>query len=639
MDIKNINIPRWDYKSIVIWTILLLAGFKFLTIGISHETLWYDESYSAAIINHSIPQIWSIVSSDSHPPLYFIMLKIFSMIFGRTEASLRLLSVLGILAIAALGAGPVRRISGKFTGMIYTFIVIVVPISLSVGQDTRMYTWAAFFVTSAVLYGYLAVEEGKLSDFVKMGVSSLAAAYTHYYALMAVTIANAIIFIWLIVKLIVKRDKKNKLIIYMGTAVVAVLSYAPWIVSLLGQASKVSKDFWIPEVTSQVIWRGLIFPFSAKFLTMPTSDASFIGAVLLILWGFGAAVVKRSKEALMPLMAILVFSLTLVGGIIISNLIRPMFIERYMFPVSGLFLLALAYGISQLKSKTAAKVTCGVLLIVSLPLIGTIATERFNGPMKEVTQHVNKSIKPDHVFIHTDEHTFGVFSYYYPDHKHFLYLKPGFKGYSGYAAFAPNGVTGSDIDKFIKDSKNIWLVSREGFGAPPPPFEWFMSGKLKSNEQTERFKTRYSFFAVSVRRVYAGGVNKEPLEGKGTIRFNLFGLDGRKGPIYVKLFNKDISFFDEKGIAENNVFMTRKVEGEGIITSKVVFDDLPYGAYAAFVYHDLNNNGKLDTREDGFPKEGVGISNGFGSGDPNFNDASFILDFKEVEKDIGLFYP
>ena len=39
------------------------------------------------------------------------------------------------------------------------------------------------------------------------------------------------------------------------------------------------------------------------------------------------------------------------------------------------------------------------------------------------------------------------------------------------------------------------------------------------------------------------------------------------------------------------------------------FKNLPPGKYAVFVYHDENNNGKLDMSFFGVPKEGVGFSN------------------------------
>jgi len=65
------------------------------------------------------------------------------------------------------------------------------------------------------------------------------------------------------------------------------------------------------------------------------------------------------------------------------------------------------------------------LLAVSISQNQLIIEKRFNGPMKEVCSYINsQNITPEDVFIHTDEHTFGTFCYYYPNNKHYLYLPP-----------------------------------------------------------------------------------------------------------------------------------------------------------------------------------------------------------------------
>jgi len=131
------------------------------------------------------------------------------------------------------------------------------------------------------------------------------------------------------------------------------------------------------------------------------------------------------------LLAVLIYTLTLVSAIVLSNVIRPLLVERYIFPVVGLFVLAFA------------------LLAVSISQNQLIIEKRFNGPMKEVCSYINsQNITPEDVFIHTDEHTFGTFCYYYPNNKHYLYLPPDFDGYSGYDAFSPAGSYGSDIKEF-----------------------------------------------------------------------------------------------------------------------------------------------------------------------------------------------
>lgn len=118
-------------RLIAVWCLILLAGTVYLFIGITSEGLWYDESYTGCIVKQPIAQIIEITGSDSHPPLYYIMLRLFTLIFRNTVLSLRVFSVLGILALAAWGIGPVRRITGVKTGMLYTILVFITPISLT----------------------------------------------------------------------------------------------------------------------------------------------------------------------------------------------------------------------------------------------------------------------------------------------------------------------------------------------------------------------------------------------------------------------------------------------------------------------------------------------------------------------------
>ena len=58
------------------------------------------------------------------------------------------------------------------------------------------------------------------------------------------------------------------------------------------------------------------------------------------------------------------------------------------------------------------------------------------------------------------------------------------------------------------------------------------------------------------------------------------------------------------------------------------FKGVPAGIYALSIFHDENDNGKLDTNFLGIPKEGVGASrNAKGTmGPPKWKDASFQLE-------------
>lgn len=59
----------------------------------------------------------------------------------------------------------------------------------------------------------------------------------------------------------------------------------------------------------------------------------------------------------------------------------------------------------------------------------------------------------------------------------------------------------------------------------------------------------------------------------------------------------------------------------------MVFENLPSGEYAISLYHDENENNKLDTGWFGIPNEGYGCSNNAKGmmGPPKYEDAKFQL--------------
>lgn len=78
-------------------------------------------------------------------------------------------------------------------------------------------------------------------------------------------------------------------------------------------------------------------------------------------------------------------------------------------------------------------------------------------------------------------------------------------------------------------------------------------------------------------------------------------------------------------------FLKKEIKGEIEVisnnTSTITFTNVPAGDYAVAVFHDENDNGKMDTNAMGIPTEKFGCSNdakGF-MGPPNWKNAKFVL--------------
>lgn len=100
------------------------------------------------------------------------------------------------------------------------------------------------------------------------------------------------------------------------------------------------------------------------------------------------------------------------------------------------------------------------------------------------------------------------------------------------------------------------------------------------------------------------------------------GIRSTEGIINIGLFN-DPDDFPDKGKAFKGALL--KIPGG---SATYTFKDLPAGEYCIAVFHDKNQNGKIDKNLIGIPTEGFGFSNdAIGTfGPPGFKDASVSLD-------------
>ena len=75
----------------VVFVLLIALSLCFLTVG---DEIWFDEVFSVSIVKHSFSDIISFTAADVHPPLYYFILKCFTLIFGQRMSVYHLVSVI-----------------------------------------------------------------------------------------------------------------------------------------------------------------------------------------------------------------------------------------------------------------------------------------------------------------------------------------------------------------------------------------------------------------------------------------------------------------------------------------------------------------------------------------------------------------
>jgi len=226
-------------------------------------------------------------------------------------------------------------------------------------------------------------------------------------------------------------------------------------------------------------------------------DIAFYLAAALIVFGLVYNIFERKETVKMTGFAVSVYALTILAGVVASFIIRPVFVERYMMPVLGLFIIGLAYGISSMGKRVLPIIGCLIILGFAVPQMQYNEAQRFNGPMTEAVETLAPQVGEEDVFLHVDEHTFGTFCYYFPESKHYYYQKEGTGGYSNYDAFQPIGQMIVSPDEIAKGTR-VWVVQRNGAADTSSIFKWIAAGQLKRDGSKMVFRVNPAWYMFEV---------------------------------------------------------------------------------------------------------------------------------------------
>ncbi len=109
-------------------------------------------------------------------------------------------------------------------------------------------------------------------------------------------------------------------------------------------------------------------------------------------------------------------------------------------------------------------------------------------------------------------------------------------------------------------------------------------------------------------------------EGRGqTLTVIVHGVKNQQGLVRVGIYKSEKEFMKTLWLGQSIKAKAGEV--------KLMFENVSPGSYAISIFHDANENGKLDTNFAGLPKEGFGFSNNaMGTlGPPSFEEAKFVF--------------
>ncbi len=356
-----------NYKKLY-WIMTSAALALCFAIAFSGD-FWYDEAFTLGIIKQPFGEICRITAMDVHPPLYYILLKIFSAPFGNKLFAAHIFSLLPYYVILLVGGKTLKELFGKRTSITFIAVFIFFPFLLIYWFEARMYSLAGMFVFLNALAAYRCYERGGAADWIFFVLWGSAAAYTHYFAMVSAGVTYALLLAAII------ASKRRLLPKWLIAAAATVIVYIPWLGCFIAQlVFKANHAYWIAPITFDT-FRGYIRDLFG------VGSVEAVAIIMLIFYIIAVAYAvrrKNKKKNIMLLLCCLVPLLTLLIGVGVSLAVRPVFVIRYIVPSMPLFIAALAIALGE-ADRSAVYMPPMVLLAVCFVLnyIGTTYVKYF----------------------------------------------------------------------------------------------------------------------------------------------------------------------------------------------------------------------------------------------------------------------
>lgn len=394
----------------IIFVILCLIFTASYISLIFNQNVWTDEAYTIELIReNTLRGIISSTANDVHPPLYYLMLKLFIIILGDSIPVYKFFSVVPMLLCFVLDATLIRRYWGEKTAVLFIFLINGVPCLLEYIIQIRMYSWAMLWVMWAGISAYGVYREQKISNQIQLIIASVCACYTHNYAMLSCVC----IFITLAAVML----KKTKQWLVAGAIVSAL--YIPWLLVLYQQTVNRIGNYWIDDFSVRDIpgyiefWFGSDIPYSAWMLGI-LSILGIVQCVMDILAGK-----EHGKEALCML-GIPVFTTAI--GIIVSVLITPFFIARYIIPCIGLWALFAAVSFGKCNRRFQIALAIFMILMYIGAYKTNYQTEYESAKTDELLEFMNENLEDNDCIVYNYE-IYGFIYEIYFDSEQLVYLE------------------------------------------------------------------------------------------------------------------------------------------------------------------------------------------------------------------------
>ncbi len=355
----------------ILFLILLLA-FGLRVWGLDDRNIWWDEGLVAWAARLPAASIVDWTAHDVHPPLYFLLQRLWWFVVGDGEFVMRYTSVLvgtlGVAFIYLLG----RTLGGPRAGLLAALFLAISPFAVSWSQEMRMYIGASAAATASLWAALRYWQTGRWRPWALYVLATAAGLWLLYLSVSVLIIANlAFIGVW------IGRRLPWQAVLRWAAAQVAVLAlYAPWLAYALPRMPSWSTaEAFTPLMFVHLYAATLALGVSVD-LERWLLPVLLVVAVLVIglplAWQGARSTEQRAGLAMLLLGLLLPALLVYIVSLPIHIFYAPRLAPRYLIPLAACYYTLLALGLAAWTQRSRWLAGVGTLLVVGVALLGLL---------------------------------------------------------------------------------------------------------------------------------------------------------------------------------------------------------------------------------------------------------------------------
>jgi mannosyltransferase len=405
---------RLNSKLFVALSVVVIVGFLLRLPTLVSRSVWMDEAYSYWFMTLSWADLWfKVPFYETHPPFYYSLLKLWTMLAGSSEAGMRSLSVLAsLVTIALTGFAPRLLGLGKRydrVGIVAALLLAFNAGSIEYAQQARPYALQTLFCTLMIVASTMLLKRMLIDErqgavikaqrliYVSLGLCSGIVLWLHN------TSPFIILGNWLglfATILLFSRHKRYDLVVSIKALVIALVVWSPCVPITLIESRTVATAFWATISPNMLGW---------PFTLAAGGKFAFFPAIIVCALGWFQVYKARKPLALYSAAILLA---PVLGVFLASYLFTPIFVVRTFEWMAPLFLFLVALGL--FVPGKMEKLKFVILPIILLLCIGQdIKYYRTPGQdLRGAAQYLASNYKPgDLVLVYPNELEVGLHYY------------------------------------------------------------------------------------------------------------------------------------------------------------------------------------------------------------------------------------